>query len=153
MTQWGMRDMEADYAILPCPKWDEAQQDYYTYVEGSHSIAGVLTTAQDREFVGCIMEALNAESWKTVRPAYFENTLKFKNARDEDSLEMLDILIDGRLFDFGYVYGGWGAAFWLQYCINDENSTDITSYYEKKKAEWNSYMDKVFAAFDEFTQG
>ena len=42
MTQWGMRDLETDYAILPCPKWDEAQQNYYTYVEGSHSIAGVL---------------------------------------------------------------------------------------------------------------
>ena len=153
MTQWGMRDLETDYAILPCPKWDEAQQNYYTYVEGSHSIAGVLTTAQDKEFVGCMMEALNAESWRTVRPAYYDSCLKYKGARDEDSVEMLDILMDGRLFDFGYVYGGWGAAFWLQYCINDENSTDITSYYEKKKVEWNSYMDKVFAAFDEFTQG
>lgn len=152
MTQWGMRDLEADYAILPCPKWDEAQQNYYTYVEGSHSIAGVLTTAQDKEFVGCIMEALNAESWKTVRPAYYDSCLKYKGARDEDSVEMLDILMDGRLFDFGYVYGGWGAAFWLQYCINDENSTDITSYYEKKKNEWNTYMDKVFTAFDDFTQ-
>lgn len=152
MTQWGMRDLEADYAILPCPKWDEAQQNYYTYVEGSHSIAGVLTTAQDKEFVGCIMEALNAESWKTVRPAYYDSCLKYKGARDEDSVEMLDILMDGRLFDFGYVYGGWGAAFWLQYCINDEHSTDITSYYEKKKNEWNTYMDKVFTAFDDFTQ-
>ena len=151
MTQWGMRDLETDYAILPCPKWDEAQQNYYTYVEGSHSIAGVLTTAQDKEFVGCMMEALNAESWKTVRPAYYDSCLKYKGARDEDSVEMLDILMDGRLFDFGYVYGGWGAAFWLQYCINDENSTDIASYYEKKKKEWNTYMDKVFAAFDDFT--
>ena len=151
MTQWGMRDLETDYAILPLPKWDEAQQNYYTYVDGSHFIAGVLNTAQDREFVGCIMEALNAESWKTVRPAYFESTLKYKNARDKDSLEMLDILIDGRLFDFGYVYGGWGAAFWIQYCINDNNSTDITSYYESRKNEWNTYMDNVFAAFDEYT--
>ena len=151
MTQWGMRDLETDYAIIPCPKWDEAQQNYYTYVEGSHSIAGVLTTAQDKEFVGCMMEALNAESWKTVRPAYYDSCLKYKGARDEDSVEMLDILMDGRLFDFGYVYGGWGAAFWLQYCINDENSTDIASYYEKKKKEWNTYMDKVFAAFDDFT--
>lgn len=151
MTQWGMRDLETDYAILPCPKWDEAQQNYYTYVEGSHSIAGVLTTAQDKEFVGCLMEALNAESWKTVRPAYYDSCLKYKGARDEDSVEMLDILMDGRLFDFGYVYGGWGAAFWLQYCINDNNSTDIASYYESKKKEWNTYMDKVFAAFDDFT--
>ncbi len=151
MTQWGMRDLETDYAILPCPKWDEAQQNYYTYVEGSHSIAGVLTTAQDKEFVGCVMEALNAESWKTVRPAYYDSCLKYKGARDEDSVEMLDILMDGRLFDFGYVYGGWGAAFWLQYCINDNNSTDIASYYESKKKEWNTYMDKVFTAFDDFT--
>ena len=152
-TQWDMRQMESDYAILPLPKWDEAQKDYYTYVEGSHSIAGVLTTVQDKDMVGFVMEALNAESWKTVRPTYYDSCLKYKGARDEDSIEMLDILMDGRRFDFGYVYGGWGAAFWFQYCINDEHSTDITSYYEKKKTEWNSYMNKVFAAFDEFTQG
>ena len=150
-TQWSMREMESDYAILPLPKWDEEQAGYYTYVEGSHSIAGVLTTAQDKDMVGCVMEALNAESWKTVRPTYLDNCLKYKGARDEDSLEMIDILMDGRRFDFGYVYGGWGAAFWFQYCINDKNSTDITSYYESKKKEWNTYMDKVFAKFDDIT--
>ena len=152
MTQWGMRELETDYAVIPMPKWDEAQQGYYTSVGGSHDIQGVLITAQDKEFVGLIMEALNAESWKTVTPAYCETTLKYKGTRDEDSLEMVDITLDGRIYDFGFVYGGWGEAFWLQYCLNDNNSKDITSYVEKNKNAWNATMEKVFATFDEYTK-
>lgn len=151
MTQWGMRELEVDYAILPLPKWDEAQQNYYTNVGGSHDIQGVLITAQDTAFVGLIMEALNAESWKTVTQAYCETTLKYKGARDEDSLEMIDITLDGRIYDFGFVYGGWGEAFWLQYCLNDNKSKDITSYVEKNKSAWNKAMADVFAIFDEYT--
>lgn len=152
MTQWGMRDLELDYAIIPMPKWDEAQQGYYTSVGGSHDIQGVLITAQDKEFVGIIIEALNAESWKTVTQPYCETTLKYKGARDEDSLEMIDITLNGRIYDFGFVYGGWGEAFWLQYCLNDNQSKDITSYVEKNKNTWNKTMTDVFATFDEYTK-
>ena len=95
MTQWGMRDLELDYAIIPMPKWDEAQQGYYTSVGGSHDIQGVLITVQDTDFVGLIVEALNAESWKSVTLPYCEAPLKYKGARDEDSLEMIDITAAG----------------------------------------------------------
>ncbi len=153
MTQWGMRDLELDYAIIPMPKWDETQQGYYTSVGGSHDIQGVLITAQDTDFVGLIVEALNAESWKSVTLPYCETTLKYKGARDEDSLEMIDITLAGRIYDFGFVYGGWGEAFWLQYCLNDNKSKDITSYVEKNKSKWDSTMAAVFATFDEYTKG
>ena len=112
----------------------------------------MLITAQDKEFVGIIIEALNAESWKTVTQPYCETTLKYKGARDEDSLEMIDITLNGRIYDFGFVYGGWGEAFWLQYCLNDNQSKDITSYVEKNKNTWNKTMADVFATFDEYTK-
>lgn len=145
-----LRDSEIDYAIIPFPKWDEQQDGYHTYVSGSHDTQGVLLTVQDPEFVGTIIEALNAEGWKTVSPAYYDNALKYKGTRDEQSIEMLDILLDGRVFDFGYVYGGYDTpASWLRQVING-GSTEIASYVQKNTKVWNKTMEKVYKAFDNY---
>ena len=37
-------------------------------------------------------------------PAYYDVALTGKHIRDEDSAEMLDIILDGRVFDLGYIY-------------------------------------------------
>ncbi len=145
-----LRDSEIDYAIIPFPKWDVQQEGYYTYVDGSHDTQGVLLTIRDADFVGTITEALNAEGWKMVSPAYYDNALKYKGARDEQSIEMLDILLDGRIFDFGYVYGGFETpASWLRRVING-GSADIASYVKRNEKVWNKTMDKVYKAFDEY---
>ncbi len=152
MALWGLRDLDIDFAILPLPKWDEAQQEYSTVVGGSHDIQGVLITMQDKELTGCITEALNAETWRTVTPAYYDSTLKYKGTRDEDSLEMLDILMAGRCYDFGYVYGGWDApSFYVHKVLDNNKSKDITSYYEKNKAKWETYFAKIVDAFEKYT--
>ena len=47
------------------------------------------------------MEALNCGAYKTVIPAYYEITLKGKVTRDSESEEMLDIIFNNMLFDYG----------------------------------------------------
>lgn len=151
MVEWGLRDTDIDYAIIPHPKWDEAQTKYYSTVAGSSDAQVFLKTIQDKEFSGIITEALNAESWKQVVPAYYDNVLMFKAARDEQSIEMLEIIMNGRVYDFGYVYGafesnGGGAAFWLNDIM--KGNGDLTSYYQKRKSNWENYMASVYAKFD-----
>ena len=65
---------------------------------------------------------------------------------------MLDNIVQSRVFDFGYVYGGWGCVFWIQYMM-EQKSKDITSYYEKNFASYEKTMEKVFKAFDEYSVG
>jgi len=146
-----LRDVEFDYGIIPYPKWDEKQAEYYTSVDGGHEGLAILKTITDPEFVGIVSEALNAESWKRVVPAYYDVSLKFKGTRDEQSIAMLDRIVDSRIFDFGYVYGGWGCVFWIQYLLEGA-SKDITSYYEKNFKPYNKTMEKVFETFDEYTK-
>jgi len=63
---------------------------------------------------------------------------------------MLDILLDGRVFDFGYVYGGYDTpASWLRQVING-GSTEIASYVQKNTKVWNKTMEKVYKAFDNY---
>ncbi len=145
------RDAEFDYGIIPYPKWDEAQENYYTSVDGGHEGLAVLKSISDPEFVGVITEALNAESWKRLVPAYYDVSLKFKGARDEQSVAMLDQIVDSRIFDFGYVYGGWGCVFWIQYVIGDNHSKDISSYHQRNFKAFDKSMEKVYKAFDNYT--
>ncbi len=139
-----------DFGIIPYPKWDEAQEKYQMMVDGGHAAEAVPMTCQDPERTGVILEALNAETYKTVVPAYYEIALKVKYARDNESIEMLDMIMANRVFDFGYVYDNWnGASFWLQDLVKS-GKTDFESYYAKNEKKIMKYYQKVFDKFDEY---
>ncbi len=153
-TTWGMRDLELDYAIIPMPKWDENQDRHYTIVGGGAVAEAVLQTAGNLEMIGAVTEAMNAEGWKNLVPAYYDITLKYKGVRDEESIAMLDQILEDRIYDFGYVYGGWnsaggGAGFWLMEIVNSK-STDVASAWAKRQGPWENYMAAVYNAFDEY---
>ena len=105
----GLRDMNDDFAILPRAKYDEEQEKYYSVVHECAAWLCVPVTA-DADRSGYILEELAAESHYTLIPTYYDTVLSQKFARDEDSIEMLDIIFEtrvtdiGTLFDFGGVY-------------------------------------------------
>ncbi|MCL2518571.1 MAG: hypothetical protein FWF15_08420, partial [Oscillospiraceae bacterium] len=103
------RGMEQDFGILPIPKFDEAQDTYYTTMSVFNNGAIYIpTTNVNLERTGIILEALSAESLYTLRPAYYDMTLKDKFSRDNESSTMLDILFANRIIDIGssYNFGG-----------------------------------------------
>ena len=94
------RDMIIDYGILPHPKYDEAQESYYTRVEGGRIFAIPVTTT-DLEFTGTVLEALSYQASVDIIPAYFEVCLKTKYTRDEESSRMFDLIMNTRVYDLG----------------------------------------------------
>ena len=107
-------------------------------------------TVQDPEFVGIITEALNAESMREVYPAYYEIALKKKYSYDDESVKVLDMVVDNRVFDFGYVYDGWkGMSFYIQRLIGDQKSKDFESYYAKNGPASEKYYEKLVNYFEE----
>ena len=99
-----LRDMEADYMILPCPKFDDAQQDYCGFTHNGFSVFCIPVSAGNPDISAATLEALCAESYRTCTMAYYETTVKGKLARDDDTAEMIDLIHEGVRFDFGYVY-------------------------------------------------
>ncbi len=125
------RDLEFDYGLIPLPKYDESQKNYMTMVGGQHTALAIPKTCKDTEFVGTIVEALSAESWKTVTPTLYEIALKTRYLRDSQSKEIMDMVIEGTQFDFGTVYDNWlGFAFMLEKLMRSRNS-NFESYYQK----------------------
>ena len=94
------RGMETDFGILPFPKNDESQDKYYTRVIDGW-INCVPNYASDLERTSIIMEALAVESKNYTVPAYYEVALRTKHARDDESLDMLDIIHATRTVDLG----------------------------------------------------
>ncbi len=144
------RDLEDEFGILPYPKWDEAQTNYYTMADGLHEALAIPKTVVNTEAVGIITEAMNAESYKILVPAYYDVALKVKSTRDEQSVTMLDLIVDSRVFDFGYVYDAWGGASFIFEGLVRTNNTNFESYYAEKESKIQTHYDKVIAFFEEF---
>ena len=97
--------MKDTYSILPFPKWDEAQENYYTNADDKFQVFSIPKTVSDTSFVGMIFEALSAESYRSVYPAYYDVALKGKYSSDPSTAEMIDIIMEGRKFDVSFQFG------------------------------------------------
>lgn len=130
------RELEFDFGIIPYPKYDEAQDRYYTMSDGAHGGMMVPVTVPDTENISILIEALNAETYKQVVPAYYETSLKTKAARDVESAEMFDLLMESRVFDFGYMYNDalGGLAFTIQEMVSANSSNTESAYAGKMKS-------------------
>ncbi len=126
-----MRGMESDFGLLPLPKYDETQEQYYSAVlPRNASAVSVPKTNQRLELTGTILEAMAAKSADTLTPAYYDCTIYAKGIRDEDSARMFDIVRANRIVDIGAVFdfGGMIAAFQDMTLRMD---TNISSKYAK----------------------
>ena len=105
------KDMESDFGVVPLPKYDENQPEYYSYCQpyGSASVC-VPITNKNLERTGMIIEAMAASGRYTSTPAAYDVTLKTKYARDAESEEMFDIICEGSTYDFAFIYD-WGQSY------------------------------------------
>lgn len=97
-----LRTCDIDIGILPCPKYDENQENYYAPSFGAEISVLLKTLPEERkENVGMLLEALAYDTNANILPEYKEVLLKTKLARDNESEEMIDIIINSISFDFG----------------------------------------------------
>ena len=98
---------EVDYGSLPVPKLNEDQADYHSaytdrfFVVPSSSVAG-----KDAQDIGFMLEALSAEGYRVIYPAYYEEAMQNRYSTDAESKQILAMLHKHRVIDFSYVYGG-----------------------------------------------
>lgn len=100
-----LREMEDDFAVLPMPKYDTAQDTYYSLVSGwVDCFIAMPKNLSDPSFNGYVTEALARAAYDIVRPAAFETTLKGKTARDQESVAMLDLIFNTLYCDFNCLH-------------------------------------------------
>lgn len=133
----GLRVMEDDYGIIPTPKLDEAQDNYYTYGNpwGPSGIS-VPVTAADGSRTGLVMETMAYLSYTDVRPAVYDIIVKEKIARDQESVDMLDIMYTAARFDLNGIFDFGGSAMLVRECACGTKENFVSQYAKiKEKAE------------------
>jgi len=101
------RDMKSEYGILPPPKWDEKQQQYYTHIQDKFTAYAIPVTATDLDFIGFVTEKLCEATYRDVYPVFYDVALKDKYSKDENAAAMVDLIMEGVTFDAGWVFGSY----------------------------------------------
>ena len=145
----GYRNMSDDYGVLPMPKYDAEQDDYYTNFLNAASLVVILSTCSDTAKVGATLELMAAESYKQVIPAYFEICLKGKYADSPEDAEMYDRILSSFVYSFGYCYSthsleGIGSLF------RDLNA-DIAQKYEQNKIKYETSLETLITKLDDIS--
>lgn len=147
-----LRDMDDDIGILPMPKHDETQEQYYAAAWGG----AVMVLAKTFDMAnaanaGILLEALSYMGYYDIVPKYKEVALKTKTARDNESADMLDIIFNNIYFDFGtnimldsVIAPQVMAPLWQK-----KDASAIVSTFEKTAPKIYSYIEDILISIDE----
>jgi hypothetical protein len=138
------RVADVEYGILPLPKLDEKQEDYCTIVSQYTFALNIPMAASDPERTGAIIDYMAFLGWRDILPV-LQTAFCYKGLRDEDSIEMMNILLDTRTVDLGVVYG-WTADMLSTLCTKMLDGNHIfVSTYETSRNKIIASIEKTFS--------
>ena len=137
MLGWN-RDSEFDIGILPYPMLDEEQGEYFSRAANIAHLSYIPTTNTILQDTGIILEAMSIESYNTVRPTYYDITLSLKEAPDEESVDMVDII----LASSSYLYDGFVSPGQLQMFV-DNQTNNWASWSASIEKSYKASVDKI----------
>lgn len=100
-----IRSYDVDFGIIPYPKYDELQDNYYSVMEWVGCVVSIPRSVSTQiEMVSSMLEAMAYYSVDTLTQQYYEINLKTKLAKDEQSGPMLDLILENRIYDLAYTF-------------------------------------------------
>ncbi|MBQ8640890.1 MAG: hypothetical protein IJ480_01625 [Clostridia bacterium] len=102
VTSW-LTNASADWGILPLPKLMEADS-HETLVSNNSLVFTVPAGTVNTELCSVLLSAINAASYHKLNDAYVEHSMIY-TLRDNESVNMLDMLLDTVTFDFAPAFG------------------------------------------------
>lgn len=121
-----------EFGIVPLPKYDENQENYYSPSDPAGYAVVIPYNVADPEFSAYMTELVCCEAKNYLTPAYYETTLKHRDARDDESEKMLDLIFDNKKFDIGAIYNFGGIADMFA-TLAKNGSADIASTFDSIK--------------------
>ena len=93
-----MRVYDFNFGLLPLPKYDEEQEEYYCYLNAHNPCGTTIPVTANAGESALILQAIACYSVEEVIPTYYDICLTNKYLRDDESAAMLDI-----------IYGSWNS--------------------------------------------
>ena len=148
-ASWAFRESKDPYGIIPRPKLNEEQENYGSLVHDTAMAFALPITTKDLAAPCATLEALAAEGYRTLIPAYYEITLKVKYAHDSRSSQMLDIIHQNATTDWiyanNYALSSGGSLGTIQRTLMRDMSSDFVSTYTSLAKEAEAAMAQIIA--------
>ncbi|MBQ4043366.1 MAG: hypothetical protein IJD06_05145 [Clostridia bacterium] len=148
-TEAELRDMEDDYGIIPMAKADDSQKDYVSLVQNAAMNVALPVTCPDPNATAAVLEALYAESYRSVVETFYETALKVKYSRDSYSGQCIDLIANSArrfvVYEYGFAWNNAGTV--ISTCLNAKN-TNFASIYAKMSPAFDKLLDKYMQDFE-----
>lgn len=136
-----------EFGVVPSPKYDESQEKYITMMNAATSLFCVPITVADTEYVGIILEAWSAESYRFTIPAYFDIALKTKYSRDDDSAAMLDLILVSSTVHLVYYSNNFDPLSSVGYKLFHDADHNFSSFYKANEKPSQKKLEKIIEAY------
>jgi len=103
-----MRDMQSEFGMLPIPKYNEAQENYVTNMYWASHMVSIPVTCKDVDRAAIVIDTLNYDAAEKLLPVYYDR-VSYKGLRDQDSIDMLEIIRSTRYYNWGLSYDWLGS--------------------------------------------
>lgn len=137
-----MSEMEDAFGILPIPKYNEDQEDYYSNMLWATLLMTIPTTCSDPERAATVMDALSYYSMKNVLPVYYERVC-YKGLKDADSIEMLEIIHDTRYLNWGLTYSWLSSVEPTMNTLLNSGDKNVASLIRSTKSTVENLINKT----------
>ncbi len=128
-----LRDMEPTFGIVPLPKLDEAQENYRCDFVQSCLFYTIPVTNTHVDETAAASDYLSYLSLRDVVPVYYENVVQQKGLRNQDSIDMLEIILANKTIDLGNIFG-WNTNLMSAFRpLMFKGSDAVASYIERHK--------------------
>ncbi len=140
------RNSDVHYGILPFPKYNKEQDGYHNTI-GPYGffVLSIPTSTRDLDFVTFALEAMAYTGKQYVTNTYYTQTLKNKRFTDDDSPDMLDLIMSSRLIDLSVVYN-WDDSiqYYNQMAIREANT--LSSFIESHRGAYEQALNATVEA-------
>jgi hypothetical protein len=127
---------EFDFTVCPLPKLNADQEKHYTIPDRYSMLYAVPVTEKDPDFAGFALEALSYASTDTTLVTFIEILCKTRNVRNADSIEMINTILDGVVYDNSIFYSSNIKLYGI--LNNDVPSADSNVFARSMKIAKNS---------------
>lgn len=136
------RESDMEYGVIPMPKYDANQSRYYTPISQYGMVVTIPLTVSDPERSGYVIDYMNWMSHRDVYPTLLTN-MCYKGVRDDDSIEMLDVIFDSVQADIGFLWGISNST-QMEIAQNAVGGVDeVMSVIEKSRAVMEEKIDGI----------
>lgn len=139
-----LRETDVEFGIVSYPKYYENQDVYHSHNRNGYSLYAVPVTCGDVDAAGAVLEAAAAENYRIVMPIYFDTSLKIKYSRDNETAQVLDIILAGVKCDFSF----FTDIMYFNRSVLGASAFNFASLYASQESKYSAIISNAMKSFE-----